>query len=80
MTMTISEALSRLDHLTLYMGLGPDREAISLIRSRLEVSDEMASAVMDAYRSEVGTVGPLDLLPIDREAMKAALIAALGEK
>lgn len=74
MTMTISEALNQLKELAGYRGGATDREAWNVIRSRLEVTDEMAQRAIDEW---FNTGFRFDGRHIPR--MKAALVAALGE-
>lgn len=79
MTMTISEALKDAEWLiksAYEMGaheLGYDPMAV--IRSRLEVTDEKVERACDAYDSFVDP--EFFALP---DAMKAALVAALGDE
>jgi len=51
------------------------RSALNARATPVEVTEAMAAAVLYAYRAEVGTVAPLDLMPIDTEAMRVALAA-----
>ncbi|WP_426287536.1 hypothetical protein [Luteibacter sp. E-22] len=80
MTMTISEALSvvedvssKIKSIGLPVWSDALTEATSVIRSRLEVTDEMATRVLVHYYG--GDANPA-LLP----QMKAALVAALGDE
>lgn len=81
MTMSTSKALKALDELVEAGGIAHYERALTVIRSRLEVNEEMVEQACTAYFAPNGEWPCFGVraTEIYRRQMKAALVAALGD-
>lgn len=77
--MNVDEAIAVVDDVFENIG-DPYRNAWDFLRTHLtrKVDDAMVERAMNAYVSEAGTLSAPNLTLVDHDAMRAALIAALG--